>query len=444
MTSGVGSGSISLSGLLGGTAGQIDTTSLINSLMQAESIPQNQLRNQLTTQKSLMMAYQAINSKVSAMQTAAQALTDPTAWTATSAASSAGSVVATSDGTATAGSTTFNVIHTASPQTSTIAADGSGNVVQNPAAGISVTGSDGTPHQISLTTGSASDVAAAINSAKVGVRATVITSDAGTILQLTSTSTGSNAAFTTGGFDNAAQTVVAAQNAQIGVGDPAAGGYTISSQTNTFTGAIPGVTFTVSAPASNVTISVVSDEQSLSTKMKALVDAANVARSEISADTAQGGPLQGTTSVNNLLTGILSAVSAGTASGGSLKTYGIDVDKNGVLSFDATAFAAKYSQDPSGTQTAISGSFANSLDKTATAAIAPVFGSVTQTITSITNQEGNLNDQITTWTSRLADIQTRLQHKYAAMETALAGLQSKQSYLTSMLKSINGSSTSTN
>ena len=82
MTSGIGSGSISLSGLLGGTAGSIDTTALISSLMQAASIPQTQLKDQLTTQQGLMMAYQAINTKLTAMQTAAQAMTDPTAWTA--------------------------------------------------------------------------------------------------------------------------------------------------------------------------------------------------------------------------------------------------------------------------------------------------------------------------------------------------------------------------
>ena len=71
--------------------------------------------------------------------------------------------------------------------------------------------------------------------------------------------------------------------------------------------------------------------------------------------------------------------------------------------------------------------------------MAPVFGSVTQAMSSITNTEGTLNDQISTWTTRLADIQTRMQQKYTAMETALAKLQSTGTYLTSMLKSVNGS-----
>lgn len=444
MTSPVGSGSISLTGLLGGTAGQIDTTSLIASLMQAAAVPQNQLKDQLSTQQGLMMAYQAINTKITALQTAAQALTDPTAWTATAATSSSTGVVASSTGTPVIGTTTFNVVRTASAQTSTVAADGSGNVVSDPTAGITITGADGTAHQLALTSASTGDVASAINAANLGVRATVVNTDTGTVLQLSSTTTGSNAAFTASGFQSTVQTVVAAQSAQIAVGDPAAGGYTVSSQTNTFADAIPGVTFTVSAAASNVTISVSSDEQSLATKMQALVDAANVSRSEIASDTAAGAPLQGTSSMNSLLNSVLSSVSQGTASGGSLLKYGIDMDKNGVISFDATAFATAFAADPAGTQTAIAGSFAASLNTTAGNAIDPTAGSVTQAMSSITTTENGLNSQITNWTSRLADIQTSLQQKYNAMETALASLQSKQTYLTSMLNSLDNSQNNNN
>ena len=44
--------SFNVSGLLGGTAGQIDTTTLISQLMQAQAIPQTQLQTQLTTLQS--------------------------------------------------------------------------------------------------------------------------------------------------------------------------------------------------------------------------------------------------------------------------------------------------------------------------------------------------------------------------------------------------------
>ena len=52
-------------------------------------------------------------------------------------------------------------------------------------------------------------MAAAINAANVGVRAAVIATDTGRVLQMTAATTGTNAAFTAGGFVSTAQTVAA-------------------------------------------------------------------------------------------------------------------------------------------------------------------------------------------------------------------------------------------
>src|SRR5689334_22401460 len=145
------SGSISVSGLLGGTAGQIDTTSLISQLMAAQAVPQNQLKDQLTTNTNQLSAYQSINSRLAAVQTAAQALTDATAWQATKATSSSSAVVATSSASASTGSTTFSVTALARAQVSTVAADSGGVVVTVPSAGIRVTDSSGNVHNIALT-----------------------------------------------------------------------------------------------------------------------------------------------------------------------------------------------------------------------------------------------------------------------------------------------------
>ena len=85
----------------------------------------------------------------------------------------------------------------------------------------------------------------------------MINTDSGPLLQFTSTATGAAGAFSINGLDNAPQTLVAARDAQIAVGDPAAGGYTVSSSSNTFNNVIPGVTFSVGAVASGVTVTVV-------------------------------------------------------------------------------------------------------------------------------------------------------------------------------------------
>lgn len=435
-------GSVSVSGLLGGTAGQIDTNALVATLMQAQALPQTRLKNQLAIEQAIKSAYQSINTRLSAVQTAAQTLTDPATWTATTATSSVTSVVATSNGSATAGSTTFDVLQVASAQVSTVAANASGVVVSVPSAGITVTDSTGTAHPIALTSGLATDVAAAINTAGIGVRAVVVNSTTGQLLQLSSASTGAAGAFTASGFDVAAQAVVTARDAQVGVGNPASGGYVVSSATNTFTGFIPGVTFTVSAPATGVTVSVANDAKSITDKVKALVDAANAATKDIGAASGKGAILQGNLDVQTVGQGILRSVSNGTLSGASLKTYGIDVDAYGVLSFDAGVFAAKYAADPAGTQTAVAGSFAAALTTTAGRAIDPTTGTITQAINSADSQATRLNKQIDDWTVRLTDIQTTLQLKFTHMQSMLAKLQSQSTYLSSMLKSINSGSSS--
>ena len=441
MTSGLGS--ISLSGLLGGTAGQIDTTSLINSLMQAQAIPQNQLKDQVTSQQTVITNYQGINSLLSTLASAAQAVTDPTSWAVTSATSSNTAVVASTSTGATAGSTTFTVAALAQAQVSTVAADANGNVVATPANGITITDAAGTAHPISLTSGSATDVAAAINQAGVGVRAAVITTDTGQVLQLSAPTSGTKSAFTASGFittGGLAQAIVPAADAQVTVGNPSAGGYTISSQTNTFTNAIPGVTFSIGAGAVGqpVTITVAQDTDKITSTVQAMITAANAAKSGISQVTGQGGILQGYSDVTSIGSDLSSAISMGAPGGKSLSDYGIDIDSKGVISFNAGTFAAAYAADPTGTMSAVSGSLGATLSQIATTASAPTTGTLSQTISTMNDHVADLNSQIAAWGDRLNTIQTQLTMKYTAMQTALAKLQSEGTWLTSMFKSLQG------
>src|SRR5664279_3165752 len=120
--------SFNVSGLLGGAAASIDTTTLISQLMAGAAVPQTQLKDQLTALTKVQSAYQSINTDAAMMQSAAQNLTDPAAWSATTAVSSTTSMVATSDATASAGTTTFSVTQLAQTQLDTVTADGSGIV----------------------------------------------------------------------------------------------------------------------------------------------------------------------------------------------------------------------------------------------------------------------------------------------------------------------------
>jgi flagellar hook-associated protein 2 len=433
-------GSISVSGLLGGTAGSIDTTSLIANLMQAAAVPQNQLKDQLTTVQNRQSALQTVNTKLTALLTAAQAVTDTTAWSASKATSSSSSVVASSDGTATAGTFTFDVTALARAQVSSVAVAGDGTVVADPTQGITLTDATGTAHTIALTSGAAADVASAINASGLNVRASVLTTDQGQILQIASTKTGAANAYTLDGFSATPQAVTAAADAKVTVGTLGSGGYTVTSSSNTFTNLWPGVTVTAGAVASGVTVTVDTDETSISTKVQALVNAANAASTQLDGVTGQGAVLEGRYELNGIRSGITDSVAQGGPNNTSLKKYGIDVDKTGAISFDADAFAAAFAADPAGTKAAVSGAFADRLATVGTNATAPVTGTVTQSLAEFSTQSDSLNTQIDKWTTRLSQMQSDLQAKYAAMETALAHLQSQQTYLTSMLKSATTSS----
>lgn len=436
-------GSISLSGLLGGTAGQIDVPSLISSLMAAAQVPQQQLQDQLTTQQNFMAAYQTINTKLTALQTAAHNLASPVTWVTRTATSSSPSVVATTTGFPMEGQTTFTVKSTAVAQITTMTADATSGKVFADGSSLTISGANG-PKTITPASGSASEVASAINNAGVGVKASVVHADSGDVLQITSNSTGTANAFTASSSDasgSTAQTIVSPQDAVLTVGDPAAGGYTITSATNTFSNAIGGVTFTVSQPGVTATIGVSLSAQGIADQVKALVDAANTAGAELQNDTQQGSPLQGTHDLNALITSIGDSVSHGTTAGGTLKDWGIDLDKNGVLSFDEDAFLTAYANKPSDAKAAIQG-FAQSLESTADSAVDVGHGSVTLKMQEITAQETRLNDSISAWSDRLDQMQSNMQAKFLAMETALATLQSQQTYLTNMFKSATSSNSS--
>jgi flagellar hook-associated protein 2 len=309
-------------------------------------------------------------------------------------------------------------------------------VVASPPNGIDVIDSAGTTHHLSLSDGSAAGVATAVNNAALGIRATVLNTDAGQMLQFTSVSTGAVGAFSITGLDTPPKTLVAGQDAQLAVGDPAAGGYTISSSSNTFNNVIPGVTFSVGAVASAVTVTVASDAGAISDKLKALVDAANATLGELSQDTGKGAILESNYQINSITDSVLSAISHGDSTGKSFASIGVQLTSSGTLAFDAKAFASAYAADPVKAQataaTSLAGLVSSLALQSSTATVSPL-------INSGTAQVGALNKQIADWDTRLASQRTAMQTKYTAMEVALSKLQSTSSYLTSALTALSNS-----
>jgi flagellar hook-associated protein 2 len=367
------------------------------------------------------------------MKTAADAVgSTSTAWQSAKATSSDSAVAANAAAGAAAGTVTFDVTQLARNQisTTTVATPATAATTGNT---VSITIGAGAPVDIDVTADrSASGVAAAINAKGIGVKAALVTNSTGqTVLQLTSTKTGTANGFTVTGLDVApVKTAVVAQNAQITVGDPLNGGYTVTSDTNSFANLMPGVTITANKVQSGVTVSIDADADAIAAKMQAFVDATNTALAELSKQGAfspgakSQAPLAGEFVLRQMSQEILSATGNGLAGFGSFKQVGVELNRDGTLKFDKEAFLKAYAADPAKAQTG-----ATALGD----ALKTVAGGAQTNVTSLTQNHNtmikSLNDQIDNWDVRLTTRQASLQRQYSNLEVVLGKLKNQSNWL---------------
>jgi len=353
------SGNSKIDGLVSG----LDTTSIINAIMAQAALPQTNLKNNLAIQQAKLAAYQVINTKFATLQSAADALTSATTWQAMAVTSSSSTVSASATAGAQAGNFTFDVTQVAGYQSSVFAntVSSTSATVVSGGTQVTITSGSGSPVTIDTGDGSLGAVVAGINKSNSGVQATAVQISPGQYkLQLTSSSTGANAAFSVSGLDSlgAMQNTSTARDAQITVGAGTAAQYTISSSTNTFSNAIPNMTFTVSQLATGVTLQTSPDSSGIADKVQAMVDAANSVLTEIGNDTAydsqkqQASVLTGDMTAESLRNNILSAVGSMLGNGTSATTVGLSLTKDGQVTFDRDVFETAFDADPASVQSA--------------------------------------------------------------------------------------------
>jgi flagellar hook-associated protein 2 len=343
----------------------------------------------------------------------------------------------------------------------------------------------GTINVTSSTTGAASldDAVAAINKSGLGLSAAAIQTSTGYALQVTATSSGAAKAFRiqsdtdSTGADYAVGTQ--GVDAQISFANPSNSTqpYTSTSASNTFSNVLNGTSITVSQKSTTpVTVGVSTDPNAIANAVQSMVTAANNALAKIStytdSSTGSAAPLKGDFSLLSLTGRVLDAVSSGvgtslldvngkqiTSSAGST---GVQLTRDGKLTFDPVAFKAAYAANPAQVQAVFSGSngvgadnIANTSDDTVAvqgvgarlAALAnQASDSATGSLTSLAKgQDSRAKDiqtQIDAWTLRLAARQQTLTAQFTAMETALGTLKNQSSWLTSQINSLPSSSKS--
>ncbi|WIE56022.1 flagellar filament capping protein FliD [Curtobacterium sp. MCBD17_003] len=468
-TSALTTTSTSASGTLGidGLASGLDTTSIINSLMSIEQLPQSLLQDKVTSTSAFISSLQTINGLFATMATKATAAATSTSLNLLTASSSSSAVTASVSSTAAAGSVSFTVGSTAATQVGVTAAM---TTWSSSAPTLTLVSASGAKTEISPASGSLDDVVSAINKAGAGVTATKVA--AGTTadgtkqyrLQLTATASGSAGAFSLyrgSGSDvdagtatnvlteSGAAVVQQASDASVTLWAGTAAAQTITSSTNTFTDLVPGLTVNVSAvSASPVTINVAQDTTKATAVASGLVDALNAITSYYSSNTSvstttsatdgsqstTAGVLLGDATTRDAVQQITSAMST-PVNGQSPSSIGIEITKDGDFTFDSDAFQAALATDPAGTQKILSG-LAQNVANVANGASDKYSGSITTAITGQQSVVTDLNQQISDWDTRLADRRATLQEEYTNLETNLSTLKSQSTWLTSQISSL--------
>jgi flagellar hook-associated protein 2 len=350
---------------ISGAVSGLDTATLINSLVSVQQNQQVLLRQQQAAVQKRSTALTSLSSSLTTLSTQAADLAKTAAWTGATATSSSSGVTATATGVK-AASLTFDVTAVAAAHT-LISSDALNSTSAQAASGaLTLTRSDGTTASIDVGSGSLADVVAGINQSSTGLVAAAVQTGPGAYrLQVASASTGSTSSFTLEGLTGFTTMNVLTEGADatLHLGGTSAAAYDVTSSSNTFASLIPGLSFTVSKPETGVTVASTVDGSAVATKVNSLVTTANSILSSIATNTAYNastktsGPLTGDSAVRELQQNILSIVS-------SVDAPGVEVTRDGQVTFDQQAFLTAFKADPakvasafgaSGTFTAASG-----------------------------------------------------------------------------------------
>jgi flagellar hook-associated protein 2 len=343
----------SLSSVL--SSGQI--TSLIQAAEAGYQAPATLLQDQEKPIETQISDLGKVQSALSSLQSAYSALANVQSLTERSVTtSSTGTVTASATNAATIGTYDLTKIHVASAEslvssgyTSASGSLGSGSI------SIKVGSGSATTITIASGQGNLSGIAAAINAADVGVNASVVYDGAKYHLDLTAAATGTAGAFTLSGSGGLSSFHYYSGASGLTLSQPAANasfslnGLTITSGSNTITGAVPGLTLTLAASGS-ATVTVSQNSSTLEQAASGVVSALNSVLTTISQyssySTASGaGPLLGDVGLQELRNDLVDAITApatglppGTAYG-SLSAIGFTLSSGGTVSLNQQTFA---------------------------------------------------------------------------------------------------------
>ncbi|WP_199030570.1 flagellar filament capping protein FliD [Ralstonia sp. ASV6] len=375
-----------------GIGTNIDVNNLVTKLMQAEGKGMTVHQNQQKVFQTQLSAVGSLKSALSTFQTAMANLTTADTFSGMKASGHDTSILNVNVG-STAPSGTYNIKVTQLAQAQVLSAQGQasnktpigsgtpttisfsfGTVSGGTFANGKYTGATfaqngnlaGGSIKIDASNNTLSGIRDAINSANLGVSASIINDGSGNPyrLVLTSTAGGANSEMKISvSGDSTLQSLLAHDPAgtqnmtEVATGQNAlanVNGIDVQSPTNTLTDVVDGTSFTLSKTG-NTTVTVGNDAGQASQSVLNFVKAYNALRIQLNsltkfdtANAANNGPLAGDVSTKALINQVTDVLGQGIGNGAfqSLGSIGVTMDKEGTLSIDDSKLTAALKKSP--------------------------------------------------------------------------------------------------
>ncbi len=306
---------------------------------------------------------------------------------------------------------------------------------------------------IGSTNNTLSGIRDAINSASAnpGITAPLVNGTDGARLILNGGTTGAANAVTvtdTGVGLASKLSTTAATDASLKVG-----GYTLSSASNTVTGAIDGVTLSLSkVSVANVStkVTISNDTAGVQGKVQTFISNYNSLLSKMTslsgyvAATKTAGPLQGDPLVSGLQTEMRRLAQSVISSAGTtydrLSSVGITSAVDGTLSLDASKFQAAQTANPGAMAALFSGTngLSAKFTKVLDSHLATTTGDLDARNNSITARRKDLTKAQAALNARMVDVQARYLKTFNSLDQMLAKMQQTSGQLTTALSKATG------
>jgi flagellar hook-associated protein 2 len=439
----------------------IDFNSILNLMMTQEQVPRDTMAAQQNDLRAKSTAFATLATKLSALSSISNDLTDPTVTSGRTASSTDESVVTASAASGAVAGTYDVVVNALAHAQVTVATSRQTDINTTVVADGGTLSLGGGTVDLTGKSLTLQGLADAINAtADTGVTASIVSPTTGTYaLMLTGNDTGEANAFTLTnsmtlgggasgiGFtdtnsdgitgDSTADNAMQASDADVLVNN-----VSIKSSSNTIDGGVPGATLTLlkkTAPGESVTVSVAKTADTTRTQVQKFVDSYNDLVTFIQGQGTGTDGIGRDPLLQMMWSELRGTINSSFTAGGaqsSLAVVGVGFDQSGKLTLDSSALSdalaagevdVRHLFGGDGTNAGVFASLRDSLDSYATGG-----GLIASTTDRLDLQVSNMDTQLADMDSRLAIKKLSLQQQFTAADSLMSQLNSSVGSLSSL------------